>query len=102
MQVIVPEKPHCGGNNELHMYVKLITLLSSFSASVTSSEKLNCLKDSLVWRMFWPGPSSVCFNTRLRELFGNTWNAACLSRDDPSQVSERVVKITKRFLSPLL
>ena len=46
--------------------------------------------------MFWPGPSSVCFNTRLRELFGNTWSAACLSRDHPSQVSDRYSSIGKK------
>ncbi|XP_027047528.1 SMC5-SMC6 complex localization factor protein 1-like [Pocillopora damicornis] len=54
---------------------------------VTPRDKLDRLKQSLLWKVFWPGSSSVSFNIRLRELFRVTWTAACSSRDKPFQIA---------------
>ncbi|KAK2548570.1 BRCA1-associated RING domain protein 1 [Acropora cervicornis] len=57
--------------------------LKTICSLLSPNESLSRLKQSLLWRVFWPGSSAVSFNTRLRELFSISWNAAYRACDDP-------------------
>ena len=98
-------KEHREKNSSIVFYVELflpqlarsvdslmqILIILYHCSLLSPNESLSRLKQSLLWRVFWPGSSAVSFNTRLRELFSISWNAAYRACDDPTVVCVSVV-----------